>query len=200
MAAKKRDTSKKRESILDAAEAAFVSDGYDNASMDQIAEIADASKRTVYNHFSSKEALFRAVLERLMEETHSLTQVLYDSDRPLADQLRDFARAKIEVANNPKWMAIIRVTTAVFISHPELAKDAMADSEDKNDSLVKWLTAAAADGRLHVPDPRLTAVAFWGMVSGAFFWPAVFMGPMKKGEVRSLEKELIEMFLSHYAS
>ena len=97
-------------------------------------------------------------------------------------------------------MAVIRVTTAVFISHPELAKDAMADSEDKNGSLVKWLAAATADGRLDVPDPELTAVAFWAMVSGAFFWPAVFMGPMKKGEALALEKELIEMFLSHYVS
>ncbi len=198
MSAKKRDTSKKRESILDAAEAAFVNDGYDNASMDRIAEIADASKRTVYNHFPSKEALFKAVLDRLVEETHSLTQVQYDSSRPLPDQLRDFSRAKTEIANNPKWMAIIRVTTAVFISHPDLAKDAMANSEDKNESLVKWLKAATADGRLEVPDPELTAVAFWGMVSGAFFWPAVFMGPMKTSEARALENELIEMFLSHY--
>ena len=51
----------KRKTILDAAMAAFRDDGYESASMDRIAELAGASKRTVYNHFGSKEALFQAI-------------------------------------------------------------------------------------------------------------------------------------------
>ena len=68
MPRKKRDTSRKRESIIDAAIRAFQEDGFDNTSMDRIAEVAGASKRTVYNHFESKEDLFGAVVERFMGE------------------------------------------------------------------------------------------------------------------------------------
>ena len=78
MAVKKRDTSKKRESILDAAVKAFADEGYENASMDRIAEIADASKRTVYNHFPSKDVLFEEVLDRFINNpgAHLVFQVL----------------------------------------------------------------------------------------------------------------------------
>ena len=59
----KRDTSQKRHEILDAAIREFQAVGYDNTSMDRIAESAGASKRTVYNHFASKELLFQAAFE-----------------------------------------------------------------------------------------------------------------------------------------
>ena len=94
MTARKRDTSKKRDSILDAAAQAFMDEGFDNASMDRIAEIAGASKRTVYNHFPSKEDLFRAVLNRFMEQAFALKQISYDPACRLEDQLGAFADAK----------------------------------------------------------------------------------------------------------
>ena len=53
---KKRDTSKKRLAILDGAIRVFIENGYETSSMDRIAEAAGVSKRTVYNHFPSKEA------------------------------------------------------------------------------------------------------------------------------------------------
>ena len=94
---KKRDTSKKRESIVDAAIEVFQAEGYDNASMDRIAERADASKRTVYNHFPSKDILFEAVIERFMRETVALKEIPYDPARSLEAQLDRFANAKLAV-------------------------------------------------------------------------------------------------------
>ena len=83
----------KRDTILEAATAAFRDDGYECASMDRIAERAKASKRTVYNHFGSKEALFQAVVARLFESVLALKQVVWDPKRPIEDQLADFVRA-----------------------------------------------------------------------------------------------------------
>ena len=56
---------KKRLNILDAAEQLFFECGVEHATMDQIAKAAQASKRTVYNHFSTKEELFQAILTRM---------------------------------------------------------------------------------------------------------------------------------------
>ncbi|MDJ0762898.1 MAG: TetR/AcrR family transcriptional regulator [Myxococcota bacterium] len=198
MTAKKRDTSKKRDSILDAAEQAFTRDGYDNASMDRIAEIAGASKRTVYNHFPSKEDLFQAVLDRFMAQAYALKQVTYDPKRSLEAQLGDFANAKMEVLNNPTWVGMIKVTIGVFISNPELAQEAMLCAEDEEDTLTTWLRAAHRDGRLNVPNPKLAADLFWAMVGGAFFWPAFFQGPMKLRQATAMKKELIQIFLARY--
>lgn len=89
----KSNTLYERESILDAAQQAFIRDGYENAGMDHIADLAGTSKRTVYNHFSSKETLFRAVLRRLMDAAIALKQVTDDAEIPLSAQLARFVDA-----------------------------------------------------------------------------------------------------------
>ncbi|MDR3160569.1 MAG: TetR/AcrR family transcriptional regulator, partial [Spirochaetaceae bacterium] len=59
---KKRDTSEKRQVILDGAIKVFTKQGFEAAGMDTIADVAGVSKRTVYNHFRSKEALFQTIV------------------------------------------------------------------------------------------------------------------------------------------
>ena len=49
--------------IVKAARKTFLAQGFDTASMDQIALTAGVSKRTVYNRFRSKEELFGAAIE-----------------------------------------------------------------------------------------------------------------------------------------
>ena len=52
--------------ILDAAQQVFLKRGYQSASVDEIAEMAPASKPTIYAHFDGKEALFEAVIARVI--------------------------------------------------------------------------------------------------------------------------------------
>ena len=52
--------------ILDAAQKVFLKRGYQSASVDEIAEMAPASKPTIYAHFDGKEALFEAVIARVI--------------------------------------------------------------------------------------------------------------------------------------
>src|SRR6201987_1010051 len=53
--------------ILDAAQRGFLKKGYQAASLNEIAEGAPASKPTIYAHFPGKEALFEAVVARVLE-------------------------------------------------------------------------------------------------------------------------------------
>lgn len=194
----KRDTSKKRNSILDAAVKIFQKEGYDTASMDRIAEVAKASKRTVYNHFESKEVLFQAVVDRLMEQAHSLKNIPYNPARSLEDQLSDFAQVKLTFVNNPKWMGLMKVATAVFIRDPKLAKATMDKAMAGEDTLVTWIKAAVQDGKLRIDNPELAANVFWSMVSGALFWPQLFQEAPDPATSQTLKNELIQVFLSRY--
>lgn len=54
-----------REHILDMAKLAFLEDGFERTSMDAIAARAETSKRSLYAHFPTKDALFLAVVERI---------------------------------------------------------------------------------------------------------------------------------------
>ena len=198
MSETKRDTGPKRQSILDAAIQAFSDEGYDATSMDRIADRAGASKRTVYNHFPSKDALFQAVIDCYGREMHAFKEIRYDSARSLAEQLGEFADAELAVVNHPTWQRFFKVLLAVFIRDPELARQAMARHEPGEDTLVTWVAAAAADGRLSVADPQLAARVFSAMVGGAFTWPSVYRGFLDPETIKDLKKELIETFLCRY--
>jgi AcrR family transcriptional regulator len=52
--------------ILLAAQQVFLDRGYQGASIDEIAELAPASKPTIYAHFPGKEALFHAVVAHVI--------------------------------------------------------------------------------------------------------------------------------------
>jgi AcrR family transcriptional regulator len=54
--------------ILDAAMRVFRRHGFRRSSIEQAAEEAGLTRQALYHHFASKEALFRAVLERLYQQ------------------------------------------------------------------------------------------------------------------------------------
>lgn len=200
MGGRKRDTSKKRNSILDAAAVVFQEEGYESASMDRIAEAAVASKRTVYNHFESKEALFQEVVERMLVEVAALKEIRYDPDRSLEAQLAEFAEAKQAIVRNPAWLGLMKVALTVAISDPELAQRATAKAESGENTFVTWLKAATRDNQLKVENYELAAGVFWSLVSGALFWPQLVKGPLDQTTISVLKEELIKTFLARYAA
>ena len=56
-----------RDRILDAAMQVFRRHGFRRSSIEQAAEAAGLTRQALYHHFKSKEALFRAGIERLHE-------------------------------------------------------------------------------------------------------------------------------------
>ncbi|MEM9730780.1 MAG: TetR/AcrR family transcriptional regulator [Myxococcota bacterium] len=188
----------KRETILDAATQAFRDEGYETTSMDRIAELAGASKRTVYNHFGSKDALFQAVVARLIEDVAALKQVPWDPERPLEHQLADFARAKSLIGEDEASLSLVRVVFGVFVKQPSLVEEVMGQAAEAESALVTWLREADAAGRLEVPDAELAAQVFWALAGGALFWPQLFEGPMSADEREVMTQEIVETFLARY--
>lgn len=190
-------TDRKRAEILAAATDVFREEGYDTTSMDRIAERAGASKRTVYNHFGSKEALFQAVIDHSMAEMKERKRIEWDPSLSLESQLEAFAQAKSAIAADPATLGLLRVVLGVFIREPELSREAMKKTGD-DDTLVTWLRAAHDAGRVSVPNPELAAEAFWGAVSGSLFWPVVFGIEISADQRAALTREIIGTFLARY--
>ena len=61
---------KKKQAILEAAQRVFISEGFVQASMDEIAKRSSVTKQTVYRYFPSKAELFEATLRKMGEVTH----------------------------------------------------------------------------------------------------------------------------------
>ncbi|WP_158673242.1 TetR/AcrR family transcriptional regulator [Bosea sp. FBZP-16] len=58
----------KHDAITRAASETFLAEGFDRASLDQIAQRAGVSKQTIYSHFADKQALFLAICTELTEK------------------------------------------------------------------------------------------------------------------------------------
>src|SRR6478735_6963116 len=69
--------SAKRRQILEGARKVFLAQGFDGASMGEIAKVAGVSKGTLYVYFDSKESLFEALTT---EEKKGLAEVLFKLD------------------------------------------------------------------------------------------------------------------------
>jgi AcrR family transcriptional regulator len=58
----------RRAQLVAAAASAFLGDGYDKTSMDQVAQAAGVSRLIVYRNFDSKEDLYRQVLREVLRD------------------------------------------------------------------------------------------------------------------------------------
>jgi TetR/AcrR family transcriptional regulator, regulator of autoinduction and epiphytic fitness len=196
-----RLTDKKRSAILDAATAEFLASGYDATSMDRIAERASVSKRTVYNHFPSKEALFAAIMLALWDESEGDDTLRYRSDAPLKPQLLDLLERKLTLLNSESFLSLARVAIAAGIHSPERARDMVARLGEREEDLTTWVRAAAADGRLRTEDPCFAAQQLHALVKAFAFWPQVTMGqaPLDEAAQARIAEAAADMFLARYA-
>ena len=69
---KKREKKQRAEMILDAAEAVFFAQGFDNSTMDDVASQAELSKGCVYNYFKSKNELCIGIVTRGVKLIHGM--------------------------------------------------------------------------------------------------------------------------------
>src|SRR5664279_4479805 len=121
-----RLTDRKHEAIIQAAIAEFRDNGFKVASMDRIAARAEVSKRTVYNHFPSKDELFAEILLELWECSKAQLDQVYRPDQPVREQLREMMTAKMEMLNESSFMDLARVAIAETIHSPERAREMVA--------------------------------------------------------------------------
>ena len=191
---------KKREAILAAAKRAFLVHGIQGTSMDKLAEMAEVSKRTVYNHFSNKEALVLHMLSELWTQNMVDVDVPYAADRPIRDQLLQLVEAEIELVSGDEFLGLSRAAAEYYMFQPDKLQDAMTEFPNDETALHRWLEAAMDDGRLRSADVDVAFDQLHSLVKGVCYWPQLL--GVKPGltddEKRRLADESVAMFLDHY--
>jgi AcrR family transcriptional regulator len=114
---------KRRESILAAAAVAFARAGYAATSMDDVAAEAGVTKLIVYRHFDSKDALYRAVLDRIS------TRLRQEFLRQMNEGRPGFtSRAMLEVARDEP--DAVRLLWVHAVREPEFVDYALEQRQD----------------------------------------------------------------------
>lgn len=128
--------------ILDAAQRVFLTRGYQSATLDEIAETAPASKPTIYAHFPGKEALFEAVVARVID---GLTDFggFAPKGRSVPDKL---ASLGIEVVERfiEETIGVTRATIAEADRFPALSRHVHEAGRDRAAAAVAHVLNDAA--------------------------------------------------------
>ena len=194
---KARDTSQKRQTILDGAIKVFSENGFETSSMDRIAEVAGVSKRTVYNHFQSKEILFQTIVADFLREREKVKPVEYSNAFSLQEQLREFVKAELYLIDDPVRRRLSKLLTATFLMNIEFGK-ATRSQYQPHAALIAWLNAAEAHQKMKFESPDLAARIFYGMVEGCLTWCALLTDGANLKDIDPILDEMISVFLSRY--
>jgi TetR/AcrR family transcriptional regulator of autoinduction and epiphytic fitness len=193
-------TDRKREAILRAAVAEFIDNGFEATSMDKIAATAEVSKRTVYNHFPSKDDLFAAIQQQLWECCVAVKEATYRRDLPLRGQLLELVKQKMSMFSDASFMNMARVMIAEGIHCPKRGEEMISRLGSREEGVTAWIRAAQEDGKLKPADPECASTLLQGMLKTFAFWPQLAMGqaPLPESEQEMVVQTAVDMFLAYF--
>ncbi len=197
---KKTRSELKREAILLAAKDAFREFGAQNTSMDKIASLAQVSKRTVYNHFSSKEALIMTLLANMWEATANLVEPEQLMALPLEEQLENLLYSEIEILSSKEYLDLARVVIGYYLYRPEELTQQSQQMAKKESQLLSWIKYHEQVKNLIIQDIEIANNQLHSLVKGSCFWPQL-MGTkavLSEQDKHYLAKQSAEFFLSYY--
>lgn len=197
---KKKCTELKREAIIAAAKDAFQTFGVEASSMNKIAQLAKVSKRTVYNHFKSKEILIMYLLSDVWSSALVQLDVEYDSNISLNRQLYTLLIAEVDALSSQSFIDLARVAMGHFLFEPEALQEELSHMDETPTALFRWLEAAIDDKKLKITDINYAYTQLHNMLKGSCFWPqlAQYCTSLNQEQKQRLVKDTVTMFLSLY--
>lgn len=159
-----QEAEERRRQVVAAALAIFLDKGYYGARMDDIAAAAGMSKRTIYQMFPSKEALFEALLAERMAAAEPCR---IDPAQPLEAAITELACDCASWVLSPGGIAITRLIMGEYARSPELGRLLKKQGYKRfMVSLEKCLSRLAETGSHRFEDVREAARMLIGMVVG----------------------------------
>lgn len=193
-------TKRKHNDILKAAVELFQLKGFDNTNMDAIALKAKVSKRTIYKHFSDKNALFQAILNELFSRVMVVADYPYQPNIMIEKQLTEIANLFVEFFTSECVVKITRVVLVELIRSPKKAAEIFVEFNGKGFGISKWIAGAQKDKRLKVSDKEIASKQFISLLKGFVFWPHIVEGRAlpSRTEKKKVIKATVQFFLNTY--
>lgn len=192
--------------VVEAARALFLRQGYAGTTMAQIAAAAGLTKRTVYNNYPDKDALFTQIVRDVTafadafaaDLRQQFTAGISRAGAPAA--LDELGRRLALGILRPEVIEMRRLLIGEARQFPQLARDYFERAPGQVlDALTSGFTRMAKDGALRVPHPREAAAQFAYLVAGELLDRAVLTGTMPTRKlVIARARDGVETFLSRY--
>ena len=169
------EDSAKRRQIIEGARAIFLSQGFDAASMNDIARAGGVSKGTLYVYFKHKEQLFEAIVEQECETQAEGIFELDGDDHDVEAVLTRLGFAYIRFLCRPEKASAIRIVIAIAERMPDLGRKFYERGPGKGIAkLAAYIKAQVEAGVLVVEDCEVAAAQLLEAYQAMLFKSMVF--------------------------
>jgi len=169
---REREKLRRRNDILDAAEKVFFEKGYSATKMDDVAEMAELSKGTVYLYFKSKEELYFGLTHRALTYLSDKFKSVIKSKKSGLEKVRDIGTAFFRFSQEqPEYYKTIAQFEMAQLETNEEGEAISRQCHEQGRTVMELVAAAVqqgmADGSIRGGlDPLKTAFLLQGLSNG----------------------------------
>ena len=196
-------TGRKFDQVLAGAREVFLADGFEGASVDDIAKAAGVSKATLYSYFPDKRLLFMEVVTNECGRMADRALELIDECAPPREVLTIAASQIVPFLLSDFAQRCFRICMAERDRFPELAKAFYASGPEMGRARLSEYIAKAADrGELNIPDVAMAAEQFAELCKAKLWNRAAFgiQNSFTQDEIDEVIRNAVDTFLARYGT
>ena len=149
----------KEEQILEAALEVFSANGFRGSTIDQIADVAGMSKPNLLYYFRTKEAMHRALIDRVLDSWLDPLRAFDAEGNPVAE-IRSYIRRKLEMARDfPRESRLF--ANEVLQGAPRIVDELKGPLKQLVDEKAEVIRSWAKAGKIAKCDPYHLIFAIW---------------------------------------
>lgn len=192
---------RKFDQVLEGARVVFMKDGFEGASVDDIAKTAGVSKATLYSYFPDKRLLFAEVAKCECHRQADNALEVVTTDSTPNEVLYEAGQRMIEFFTSEFGLSMFRICTAESGRFPELGQQFYESGPVLvRTRLVEYFQEAVAKGQLNITDFDLAADQFAELCKASFF-PRLLCGIKTNFTQQETDRVLngaVQMFMARH--
>jgi AcrR family transcriptional regulator len=194
---------RKFEQVLDGAREIFLRDGFEGASVDEIARQAGVSKATLYSYFPDKRLLFIEVATAQCRHQADEAVLTIDMSRPPRAVLSQAGHKFLGFLYSDFGQRIFKICVAESDRFPELGRQFYHSGPMiMRGVMTSYLSAACDRGELRIDDMDLAADQFAELCK-ADLWPKLVFGlqsSFSEAEIARVVDGAVDTFMARYGT
>jgi len=166
---RERERNQRRVDIIDAAEKVLFTKGFENTTIDDVAQEVELSKGTLYLYFKNKKEICLAVIIRSLKEVYSIFENIHDKNSKGIDKIYELADEVLNFyKNSPDYIrSLLFYSTHKLDIVSDILQEAIDENEKINNIIADIIRLGIEDGSIRNDiDSMKFSYALWGQLTG----------------------------------
>jgi AcrR family transcriptional regulator len=160
----------RRTEVIDTAAELFAAQGYHATSIDDLVQATGLQRGGLYHYMSSKKDLLIQIHERFILPLLSDAKEIAAIDQPATEAIRQLARALMSDIDEYQAQVTVFLHEWRSVEDDAAWRSIRAARKEFEDVVAEVLHRGEEEGSFELENPRLTLLAFLGMINYSYQW------------------------------